>query len=149
MLSLWDWAVRCKMSFCLFLGRSKLVHPPEEHFFSYNSWGLQVIAPMLILYRVIQDPDATAGLPKHHVTPPLCIQIGANTSSCSIGCDCSASPTKCSRGFDCPGYCFLPPYAPSSFNESSLGNIPQSPAVYPAHMSDIQKLGVKRPATWP
>jgi hypothetical protein len=120
--------------------------------FSYNLWGLQVIAPMLILYRVVQDPDATAGLPRHHdktVTPPLCIQIGANTSFCSIGCDCSASPTKCSRGFDCPGYCLLPPYAPSSFNESSLANIPQSPAVDPAHMSDIQKLGVKRPATWP
>jgi hypothetical protein len=115
-------------------------------------WAWQVIAPMLIMYRVVRGRAAMAsGLPTHYDTknatqPKLSIGTGAATTFSSMGCECPVSPIGSSRS-DCPRHPFPPPYgtSPSSFNESLLGTIPQSPSVDPAYMSGVQKLGIKRP----
>jgi hypothetical protein len=138
--------------FLPFLGQvqvsSKLVHRCANLFFSLNP---QVIAPMLILYRVAHGRDAatesmqtgTVLLPQYMKRPTPNIRI--NTDLSSISTEFSASPAKSSRGmFDSPRISFPPPYRCHDFMR---GIIPPSPSMDLQHIGEVQKLGTKR-TTW-
>ncbi len=138
---------------CLLAGSrassSKLVPRYANLFFKYNSLNPQVIAPMLILYRVAHGRDAvtesmrtgTVLLPQHMTqpTPSICIK----TDLSPISSEFSASPVKSSRGlFDSPRISYLPPY-----HDFMKGTIPPSPSVDLEHIGEVKKPGNKR-TTW-
>ena len=128
---------------------SSVVMPID--YFKPNSLNPQVIAPMLILYRVAHGRDAvtesmrtgTVLLPQYMTRPTPSISI--NTDFCSISSEFSASPVKSSRGmFDSPRISFPPPYKCHDFMR---GTIPPSPSMDLEHMGEVQKLDKKR-TTW-
>jgi hypothetical protein len=112
---------------------------------------------MLIICRVVRrGRGGMTGLPKHYdmtklvTKPKLGLQIGTATPFSGMGYEFSASPTMSIRGFDSPFHTFLPPYTADSdpFKDFPLGIVPQSPSANPAHMSWVEKLGIKR-TVWP
>ena len=111
----------------------------------YDLRHLQVIAPMLIIYRVVRrGRSTTTELPKHcdMTKPKLGLQINSAMPFSGMDYELSASPTMSIRGFDSPFH--PPPYAADPFGDFPIGNVPQSPSAKPAHMSLVQKLGLKR-----
>jgi hypothetical protein len=92
---------------------------------------------MLIIYRVVRRARGTGTeLSKHYnmTKPKLALQI--NTAA-TMDCEFSAT-----RELDSPFY--PPPYAADPFSDFPTGIVLQSPSANPAHMSSVQKLGIKR-----
>ncbi|KAI9444190.1 hypothetical protein H4582DRAFT_1919951 [Lactarius indigo] len=127
------------------------INSPLQNVFLPVLGQVQVIAPMLILYRVAHGRDAvteltgtnTVLLPKHMTQPTPSIRI--NTDFSSISSELSASPVKSSRGlFDSPRISYPPPYRSHDFMR---GAIPPSPSMDLGYIGEIQKPGHKR-TTW-
>jgi hypothetical protein len=100
---------------------------------------------MLIIYRVVRrSQGTTAELSKHYdmVKPKLGLQINTTTPFSDTDYKFSAPPTMSTRGIDSPYH--PPPYAAEPFGDFPIGIVPQSPSANPAHMSSVQKLGIKR-----
>lgn len=118
-------------------------------FYLFDFWHLQVIAPMLIICRVVyRGRDGMTGLPRHYdmTKPKLVLQIDTATPFSSMGYEFPASPTMSIRGFDSPFHTFLPPYTADPFKDLDfpIGIVPQIPSANPVHISWVQKLGIKR-----
>ncbi|KAI0252911.1 hypothetical protein BJV78DRAFT_1197592 [Lactifluus subvellereus] len=113
---------------------------------------VQVIAPMLILYRVAHGRDAvtqawtvthTGLLPQHMKEPTMGLRINTDTFPATSS-QLSASPMKGSRGFfDSPRTPCPPPYGECS--EVKKGIIPPSPSVDLDYIAEAPRL--KR-TTW-
>lgn len=127
------------------------INSPLQNVFLPVLGQVQVIAPMLILYRVAHGRDAvtesmrtgTVLLPQHMTQPTPSIRV--NTDLFSISSELSASPVKSSRGlFDSPRISYPPPYRCHDFLR---GTIPPSPSMDLEHIGEVQKPGHKR-TTW-
>lgn len=99
---------------------------------------------MLIIYRVVRrSRGTTTEMSKHHdmAKPKLGLQINTATPFSDTEYKFSAPPTMSTRGIVSPYY--PPPYAADPFEDFPIGIVPQSPSANPAHMSSVQKLGIK------
>ncbi|KAI0305270.1 hypothetical protein B0F90DRAFT_1702976 [Multifurca ochricompacta] len=132
------------------------ISSPLQNVFLPLLGQVQVIAPMLILYRVAHGRDAvteasfsngTGLLPQHMTQPTLSLQIITNNlATISGSSELSASPIKSSQGlFESPRISYPPPYKYPD-NDCVKGIIPPSPSIEPNY---IHKSGanVKR-TTW-
>jgi len=100
---------------------------------------------MLVIHRVVlrRSREAMTGLPNQFNTSKPKLQVSTAMSFAGMGQELSASPTISIRGCDSPYSSLPPPYAKYPFNDFAIGNFPQTPTAKPAHMSSVQKLGVK------
>jgi hypothetical protein len=99
----------------------------------------QVIAPMLVIYRVVRRGRVAMTLPKHIDTSKPKLQVSTGILFSGMGYESSVSPTISIRGCDSPHSPLPPPYA-----KDPIGTFPQTPTVKPAHMWSVQKLGIKQ-----
>ncbi|KAF8260766.1 hypothetical protein EI94DRAFT_875605 [Lactarius quietus] len=127
------------------------INSPLQNVFLPVLGQVQVIAPMLIFYRVAQGQDAvtesmrtgTALLPKHMKRPTPSISI--NTDFSSMSSEYLPSPARSSRGmFESPRISYPPPYRYQDFKR---GTIPPSPSMDLGYIGEVQKLNTKR-TTW-
>jgi hypothetical protein len=117
--------------------------------FQYDLWNSQVIAPMLVIYRVVRrGREAMAGLPKYYDTSKPKLQVNTGMPFAGMGYESSASPTISIRGCESAYNPFPPPYAKDPFNDFPIGNFPQTPTAKPVHIWSVQKLGIKQ-EIWP
>jgi len=127
------------------LGQIQVKHIRHRNsLFLYDVWNSQVIAPMLIIYRVVRrSREEMIGLTKHNdtgMTKPKRLRVNTAVSFAGTDYESSAPPTMSIRGCDSPS---PPPYAkdPSDF---PIRTVPQTPTAKPAHISTVQKLGMKQ-----
>lgn len=96
---------------------------------------------MLVIYRVAQrGREAMTVLPKQRDMSKPKLQVStAIIPFAGMGYGLSDSPTIgiSIRGCDSPYTPLPPPY------DFPVGTFPQSPTAKPAHMSPVQKLGIK------
>lgn len=124
------------------------ISSPLQNVFLPILGQVQVIAPMLIFYRVAHGRDAvteseTALLPQHRKPPTPCIRISTDFSSMSS--EFLPSPATSSRGlFESPRISFPPPYICHDFKR---GTVPPSPSMDLGYIGGVQKLNNKR-TTW-
>lgn len=120
---------------------------PLQNFFLPILGQVQVIAPMLVIYRVVRrSRGAVTGLPKHYDMSKLKLQLDTAIPF-GMGYKSSAS-TISIRGCDSPYSLFPPPYAKDPVNDFPIGTFPQMPTAKPVHMWSVQKLGTKQ-EIWP
>jgi hypothetical protein len=111
----------------------------------YDLRHSQVIAPMLVIYRVVlRGRDAMTGLPKHIDTNKPKLQVSTSMPFAGMGYESSTSPTISIRGCDSPHSSLPPPYAKDPSNDFPIGTFPQTPTAKPAHMWSVQKLSIKQ-----
>ncbi len=104
---------------------------------------------MVVICRVVRrGREPMTGLPKHcdMRKPKLGLQINTATPFASMGYELSTTPIISIRRCDSPRHSLPPPYAKDPFNDFPTGTFPspQTPTAKPAHMSPVQKLGVKQ-----
>jgi len=107
----------------------------------YDSWHSQVIAPMLVIYRVVRRAgrESMTVLPEQYDMSKPKLQV-----STGMGYGLSVSRSISIRGCDSPYNSLPPPYAKDPFNDFPIGTFPQTPTARPAHMWPVQKLGIKQ-----
>jgi len=121
---------------------------PLQNFFLPILGQVQVIAPMLVIYRVVRrGREAMTGLPKQYDMSKPKLQVSTGMPFAGMGYELSASPTISIRGCDSPYNPLPPPYAKDPF-DFPIGTFPQTPIAKPAHMWSVQKLGIKQ-EIWP
>jgi len=127
------------------------VGSPLQNVFLPTLGQIQVVAPMLIIYRVIRGRDATEELPHHHDMSKQTLSIRINTAvSCSsMGCELSpSSPTRSYyRGFDTPRTPHSPTYMTFPFNDHKIKITPPLPSADPSHPLGLPPIAVKRTMT--
>ncbi|KAN0129705.1 hypothetical protein V8E53_012525 [Lactarius tabidus] len=122
------------------------INSPLQNVFLPILGQVQVIAPMLILYRVAHGRDAvteseTALLPQHKkpTTPSI------STDFSSMNSEFSSSPAMSSRGmFESPRISIPPPYR---YHDFMRGTVPPSPSMDLGYIGELQKVNNKR-TTW-
>ncbi|KAI9510193.1 hypothetical protein F5148DRAFT_622964 [Russula earlei] len=124
---------------------------PLQNVFLPTLGQVQVVATMLIIYRVVRGRDATQELPHQsdltQQTMSLRLNTAVATSFNSMGCELSASPTRSWRGFDSPRTLLPPPYAASPFHDHKTKIVPPLPSADAVHMLGLQGAGTKRTMT--
>jgi hypothetical protein len=92
---------------------------------------------MLVIYRVVRR--GMTGLPiQYDISKPK-LQVSTAIPFTGMGYELSGSPTISSGGCDSPYKPLPPPYG-----KDPLETFPQTPTAKPAHMSPVQKLGMKQ-----
>lgn len=93
---------------------------------------------MLVVYRVVRrGREAVTGLPRQYDIGKPKLQVSTAMHIPGMGYKLSETPTII-RGCDSPYNPLPPPYA-----KDPIGTLPQTPTAKPAHMSSVQKLGIK------
>jgi hypothetical protein len=108
------------------LGQIQVKHiRHESSFFLYDVWNSQVIAPMLVIYRVVRrSREEMIGVTKR-------LRVNTAVSFASTDYESLAPPTMSIRGCDSP---IPPPYAKDALSDFSIRTVPQTPTAKPAHI---------------